>query len=48
MESAPFAGTSPAPKHGPQNAERMLAPLAISLFNTPFCVSAIIIGWLAG
>ncbi len=29
MDSAPLAGTSPAPKQGPQNAVRMVAPLAI-------------------
>ena len=26
MEKQPFAGTSPAPKHGPQKAVRMVAP----------------------
>ena len=48
MDSAPLAGTSPAPKQGPQNAVRMVAPLAIRSVRTPVRVSSIMMGWLPG
>ena len=48
MEKDPFAGTSPAPKQGPQKALRMLAPQAISFSNAPVRISSIRTGWLAG
>ena len=48
MDSAPFAGTSPAPKQGPQKAVRMVAPLAIRSLITPVRTSSIMIGWLPG
>ena len=48
MENAPLAGTSPAPKHGPQKAERTETPAAIRLASAPVRASSIITGWLAG
>lgn len=48
MDSAPLAGTSPAPKQGPQKAVRMVAPLAIRSVSTPVRFSSIIMGWLPG
>ena len=48
MEKAPLAGTSPAPKQGPQKALRMLAPLDISFSSAPLRISSISTGWLAG
>ena len=48
MDSAPLAGTSPAPKQGPQNAVRTVAPLAISWLMTPVRTSSIMMGWLPG
>ena len=48
MENAPLAGTSPAPKQGPQKAERMLTPEAISCESAPVRASSIMTGWLAG
>lgn len=48
MDSAPFAGTSPAPKQGPQKAVRMVAPLAINSPMTPVRTSSIMMGWLPG
>ena len=44
MDSAPLAGTSPAPKQGPQKAVRMVAPLAISSLITPVRTSSIMMG----
>ena len=48
MEKPPLAGTSPAPKQGPQKQERMEAPAAMREEMAPFRVSSIITGWLAG
>ena len=43
--SIPFAGVSPAPKHGPQNAVLIVAPAAINSDIEPFWTSSIITGW---
>ena len=48
MDREPLAGTSPAPKQGPQKAVRMVAPQAIKSASAPFFISAIIVGWLLG
>ncbi len=48
MDSAPLAGTSPAPKQGPQKAVRMVAPLAIRSVRTPVRASSIMMGLAAG
>ncbi len=48
MLNPPLAGTSPAPKHGPQNAVRTVAPAPISFSTAPFFTSCIKTGWLAG
>ena len=39
--NAPFEGTSPAPKHGPQNAERTVTPEESSFVITPFSINAV-------
>ena len=36
MENALFAGVSPAPKHGPQNAVLTIAPVSIRDATAPF------------
>ncbi len=43
-----FAGTSPAPKQGPQNAVFITAPASISLFMHPILLRAYATGWLCG
>ena len=48
MDSEPLAGTSPAPKQGPQKAVRTVAPPAIRLARAPIFISAIMVGWLEG
>ncbi len=48
IDSPLLGGTSPAPKHGPQNAERTVAPVAIISAITPFLTSSINTGWLDG
>ena len=41
MENPLFAGVSPAPKHGPQNAVFITPPAAIILAAAPFLTSSI-------
>ena len=48
IESPPFAGTSPAPKHGPQNAERSVAPVSMRSRAIPVSSMRANTGWLAG
>ena len=48
MEKAPLAGTSPAPKQGPQKQDRMDAPAAIREAIYPLRVSSRFTGWLVG
>ena len=43
-----FAGVSPAPKQGPQNAVLTIAPVSIRSARRPFLASSIYIGVLAG
>lgn len=46
--NALFAGVSPAPKQGPQNAVLTIAPVSIRSARRPFLASSIYIGVLAG
>ncbi len=48
MEKPLFAGVSPAPKHGPQNAVFKTAPVSISRAAAPFRTSSIQMGMDAG
>ena len=48
IENAPLAGTSPAPKQGPQKADLTRAPVSIRVATVPFLTSSIYTGWLAG
>ncbi len=48
MEKAPLAGTSPAPKQGPQKQERMDAPAAMSWAMAPCLVSSRLMGMEPG
>ena len=48
MEKAPLAGTSPAPKQGPQKQERMEAPAVIREAMYPFLVSSRLMGMEPG
>ena len=43
-----FAGVSPAPKHGPQNAVLIVAPVAINVDIAPFSNKSINTGWEDG
>ena len=48
IESALFAGVSPAPKQGPQNAVLIIAPVFMISAARPLLTSSIITGILAG
>ena len=48
MERPPFAGTSPAPKQGPQKAVRSTTPACMRSAAAPLRVSARNCGWEAG
>ena len=48
IENALFAGVSPAPKQGPQNAVLTIAPVSMRSARRPFLASSIYIGVLAG
>ena len=48
IENALFAGVSPAPKHGPQNAVLSTAPVSRSFAAHPFLISSMYIGIEAG
>ena len=48
IENALFAGVSPAPKHGPQNAVLRTAPVPRSFAAHPFLISSIYTGIDAG
>ena len=43
-----FAGTSPAPKQGPQKQERTETPACIKVAIEPFLTSSVKTGWLPG
>ena len=40
IENALFAGTSPAPKHGPQNAVLTVAPVSMIFAMLPFLINS--------
>ena len=48
MESPLWQGVSPAPKQGPQNAVRMIAPAAIRSEMAPFFTRSANTGWEEG
>ena len=48
MERLSFAGTSPAPKQGPQKQGFKIAPASVRAENTPFFTSSCCTGMLGG
>jgi len=48
IERPPLAGTSPAPKQGPQKAVRTVAPVCMSFAIAPFSTRLMKTGWLDG